>query len=131
MKRVLLALLLLTVTSTVCAEWVKLGSTDIAIIYGDSTTIRRSGSMVKMWHVIDNHVAMSLPAMGINGIKSAKLQGEYNCHEERVRVLYATQHSDNMGRGAPIFVVTEPAKWVPVSPGSVEEVLLKFACGKK
>ena len=58
-------------------------------------------------------------------------QYEYDCKEDRMRRLYATMHSANMGRGDVVDSHPIHEAWQSVPLGSLNEQLWKFACGKK
>ena len=61
---------------------------------------------------------------------STRSQREYNCEEEKSRMLYGTFHSKNMGRGEIVFTDPHTSRWVPAENGSVRRVLWKTVCGK-
>jgi len=62
---------------------------------------------------------------------SAKVQQEYNCDDETVRLIASSHHSENMGGGDIVYSdYSVKLEWQSVAPGSVNEYLLKLACGK-
>lgn len=119
-------------SSGTATNWVKVGhglnegGTDY---YADPSTIRRSGNMAKMWSMLDHNtrqISNSRPYF------SAKLLQEYDCKSERIRELFFTKHSGQMGAGN--IVHTDdgiPSNWIPTPPGSVGDGLWKIACGTK
>jgi hypothetical protein len=130
MKRILLAVLLLTATSA-WAEWVKLGDNGDGefAVYVDPAAIRKSSNMVKMWNLMDYKTLQETQG---NRYQSIKTQSEYDCKDERWRVLYFTWHSGQIGGGKVVYTYGDkPGNWTPVSPGSTAEILWKVACGKK
>jgi hypothetical protein len=48
-----------------------------------------------------------------NSHLSSKAQDEYDCTEERHRLLSLTEFSGNKGSGEVVFSNTEESKWVP------------------
>jgi hypothetical protein len=62
---------------------------------------------------------------------SDKGQMEYDCKEEKVRMLAISALSGQMGKGKAVYNNSDTSKWSPISPGSVGEALWKIACGKK
>ena len=64
---------------------------------------------------------------------STRHQRLYDCAEERVRVLKFTHFSANMTSGKVGYSSPAAAegKWEPVPPGTVDEALWTFACGKQ
>jgi hypothetical protein len=131
MKRILLAVLLLTATSA-SAEWVAAGNSDASggiEIYIDPATIRRSGNMVKMWSLIDYKTLQEKQDLQY---RSQKMQFEYDCNDYRNRLLYSIMHSKQMGIGDVVYSLNiESPKWTPVPPGSISETLMGIACVKK
>lgn len=117
-----------TTKSNKAAGWVEVGGTDNAIVYANPTTIRKVGSRVKMWDMTDLK-----SAQGDEGERylSSKSQIEYDCKEERTRMLAFSTHSENMGGGKTVQTDADPDKWKPVAPGSIGETLWKFACKKR
>jgi len=120
---------LLAVTSGgVAAAWVEVGGNELTTTYADAETIRRTGSLVRMSHLVDH-----TKARGIDGIKpylSIKMENEYDCDQERTRTLTISLHSGNMGDGELLGTVTVPGDWRQVPPDTLVETLRAFACGK-
>ncbi len=133
MKKLLLILLLAVVSSSaMAAEWVEIGETDketteayATTFYADPNTIRKIGNRVKMWSLSDYKIAMEEL-----GITSSKSQDEYDCKEKKQRVLFISFYSGHMGKGETVVIHNERGDWKPTSPGSANEAILKFACGK-
>src|SRR5258706_15525990 len=57
MRKPVLILLLVVVSSSATSEWVEIGKTDAYIYYVDPATIRRNGELVKMWSLLDFKIA--------------------------------------------------------------------------
>ena len=129
MKKIALALVLAAVSGAAMAEWVEIDRDDDNSHHVDPATIRRSGSMVKMWTLLDYKTIQSL-APGVSML-SMKTQDEYDCSEVRSRKLYATLYSGKMGGGTVIATSNVTDEWRPISPQTIRENLWKFACGKK
>jgi len=128
MKKLLLTLLLAVVSSSAMAEWVEVGTTNKSTYYANPTTIRKSGNKVKMWSLFDYN---SVQEVGDKKFLSLKGQNEYDCKEEKIKVLSFTMHYENMGGGDAVYSNNESDEnWEPVSPDSQGENLWKFACGK-
>ncbi|MDO8465345.1 MAG: hypothetical protein Q7S46_08860 [Gallionella sp.] len=121
------------------AEWIIVGENKIlgltAYADPDTETVptngkkeKKNGDKLKMWRVYDYKTIQE--ASGYKFI-SAKFQNEYDCKEEKVRLLVNTAFSGNMGVGEVIFTNTDAGKWQPAMPGSIDEAMWKFACRKK
>ena len=129
MKRLLLFTLLVLSCEPAYAEWVKVGDGDETgkTVYVDPTTIRRDSNLVKMWQFYDYKTVQT-----VGGVRflSAKEQWEFDCAEERSRVLALKQFSGNMGSGTVVDTNSQVGKWIPVIPGSIGRTVWTVACGK-
>ena len=124
---------LTVVSSGAAAGWIAVSVNETVGVtaYAGPATIRRAGDMVKMWDLLDLKTAQQGSGNLRNSYLSSKTQHEYDCKEKRVRQLYFSWHSGNMGNGELVFSNSEPVPWNPVSPGSILEYLWKIACGKR
>ncbi len=130
MKRILLAVLLSIVTSAAWAEWVQIVVDGRFVRYADPTTIRRAGDMVMMWVLSDFNAAQVTDTSKRSF--SSKEQGEYDCKNERSRLLEYILYSGKMGAGDVVYAYGgKPRAWTPITTGAAEENLWQFACGKK
>jgi len=130
MKRLIVMTLLVLSSSPAYAEWIKVSDSDEAgmTVYVDPTTIRRNSNLVKMWQFYDYKTVQTVAGIGFLTVKE---QWEFDCAEERRRVLALTEFSGNMGSGTVVYTNSEVGKWQPVAPSSIGQLLWKFACGKK
>ena len=129
MKRLLMGLMLAITAGAASAEWTQSGEGESFIHYVDIATIRRNGNLVKMWDLMDYKTVRTVS--GISYL-SDKSQIEYDCKEEKERMLAFTYFSGQMGNGKVVYsngAVKD--EWEPIEPGSVAETLWKIACGKK
>ena len=129
MKRLLLGLMLLVTAGAASAEWTRSGESDNYIHYVDRATIRRNGNLVKMWSLADYKTVQK--AAGGESYLSDKVQQEYDCKEEKLRILAFTWFDGQMGNGKVVVSDYDPDKWIPIQPDSVGETKWKIACGKK
>ena len=131
MMTMLLLGLMLGLTATVAmAEWSRVDSINDSILYVDTATIRRNGNLVKMWELIDYKTVQK--AADVSPFLSMKSQQEYDCKEERTRMLAFTTFDRKMGSGKVVFSDGNArGEWAPVQPESIGELMWKIACGKK
>ena len=129
MKQLLMGLMLLVTAGAASAEWTYGVRSEISIQYVDRATIRRNGNFVKMWDLMDYKTVQKGPA-GVSFL-SAKQQTEYDCKEEKERMLAFLWFDGQMANGKVVYSNSDTDKWSPISPGSVAETLWKIACGKK
>jgi hypothetical protein len=128
MRRAFLMMLLAGASSHAQAAWVEVGKTDISTVYADPATIRRIGPIARMWFLLDYKVTQLRDTYMPFG--SARDQAEFNCAEDRFRVLNFSFHSGKMASGEIVHSRSEPFSWEPIPPQTGIDVLLKTACGK-
>ena len=135
MKRLLVGLMLLMTATAASAEWTAVDESDRHIQYVDRATIQRNGNLVKMWDLKDFKTVKT--DAGYSNL-SSKTQNEYDCKEEKKRILARTWFDGKMGSGKVVLDWrlnytngNVRGEWTPISPGSSAEALWKIACGKK
>lgn len=128
MRKVILMTLLAVVSGGAAAEWVQVGSTEIGTIFANPATIRKTGNLVKMWRMADFKTADKI---GGKQYLSEKTRYEYDCTEDRMRVLDTIFHAGNMGKGAVVHANSSQQQWQSVPPETFGEALWKFACTKR
>ena len=130
MTRLLLIILIFLNSAPAYAEWVKVSDGDETekTVYVDPATIRRNSNLVKMRQFYDYKTVQT-----VGGIRflTAEEQWEFDCAEERSRVLALKEFSGNMRSGTVVYSNTEVGKWQPVAPGTLGRKLWTVACGKK
>ena len=130
MTRLCLITVLLLVSGPAYAEWVKVSDRDEAgkTVYVDPATIRRNSNLVKMWQFYDYKTVQTL---GGNRFLTVEEQWEFDCVEERNRVVARKEFSGNMGRGTMVFTNSQVGKWIPVSQDGIDRTVWEVACDKK
>ncbi len=123
------AMALALLSSVASAAWVDVGATETVTAYVDTSSIKRAGNTATMWDLMDYKQAQEIPAG--KSFQSVRAQTEYNCTDKNLRPLAASAHSDKMARGGTVHAVSEPGRWRPVPPGSLDEALWSIACGRK
>lgn len=113
----------------VAAGWVIVGSDKTDTQYANPSTIRRKGNMVTMWDLLDYKKAQ-LGNKSIKPFISTMSQSEYDCGEERLRILSASWHSEHMGKGNVVLTESDPDQWISIPPKSRGEGLWSIACEK-
>jgi hypothetical protein len=108
-------------------EWVKLDIlSDYFVVYADPTSIIKSRGKVQMLSLIDHKKGISKAG---KTFMSVKAQHEFDCERGKMRMLFASTHSENMGKGTRIGTDYKVERWEPVQPGSIGASLWKIACG--
>jgi len=125
-----LVVLLASVSGNAVADWVQVSRSEYATAYADPATIRRTGDRVKLWNLFDFKTIRVSKASG-KSYMSSKSQNEYDCSEEQSRPHYFSWHSENMGKGEVVVSSSDVGKWEPVPPGTMNEEIMGWACGKR
>lgn len=125
-----LFMLLMLSSQSVYAEWILVSGDDEAglKVYVDPATLRRNGNLAKMWQLYDYKTVQTVAG---DSLLSMKRFNEYDCTEERTRMLGYTWFSGNMGNGNVVYSTTEHQPWEPVVPRTINRTLWKVACDKK
>jgi len=127
MKRLLVITVLVLSSGPAYGEWVFVERTNTAnmIAYVDMSTVHRDGNLVKMWHLVDYQTAQ-LTKSGM--VLSIKVQTEYDCAGERLRMRALTGFLGRMGKGETVFHTADTGQWQPVEPESFGQALWEVAC---
>ena len=117
----------------VATEWITVKETtstnDRFVTYAAPSTIRKTGTTVKMWSMMES--------MDIQGTPSDRPHfswiddWEYDCEGKRLRPLEFRAYSGKMGTGGNVLSQNSVELMMAVNPGSVGEALWKIACGKE
>ncbi len=125
MENRLVAITLLLICGPVAAAWTSVGEDPRGTTYADPATIEKDAGTVKMWSILDYKTFQRMVEVGYFSQKS---HNEYDCAGNRMRGLHTVLHAEPMGAGAVIYEDDSVHEWEAVSPGSVQEGLLKAAC---
>ena len=112
----------MTISCQAWAGWVAIGtSEDDTDFFNDPETIRREGFRVKVWELQN----FKTP---IKGNRSTRLRVEYDCRNERFRLLSFTAHSGERASGEITFTQSTEGPWIDIPPQSVVETSSKAVC---
>jgi len=130
MRKIILLALLAGVSGSAAADYAKWSVVDgreSFVIYADTATIRRSGNIAQMWDMSDARTGKTLG--GVKQSVSSKMEREYDCSKQQIRMLYVSWHSGNMGGGDIVGSDATPGVWQPTMLGTIGERLWKIAWG--
>ena len=124
MKWLLLVFAFTLITTNALAEWTLVYDGKSFSTYINHSFTRKNGDTVKIW-TLDNFKTPQY------GWLSSKAQHEFDCNEERVRLLAFIHTTDSMGSGDVISTETQIGDWQPIAPDTINEELWKIACDKQ
>lgn len=107
------------------AEWVRVGGTHKYDGYVDMTTIGRTEQTVTLWTLRDFTVTRQVARGPYRSMKTKK---QYDCRNNRSRLLFAKYYAEQMGKGRLVYQGKGTKQWAKVAPGSDGEVEWKVAC---
>jgi len=125
MKKIISISFLLVLSGNCLAEWVNVASStdDESVVYISSENIKVNGNNRIAWEVM-NH-AKVLP----DGSMSAKVQQEYDCTNNKVRMLNASLHTEHFGKGSTILTLPNtPTKWQVIPKNSIATHTKNYVC---
>lgn len=130
MKKMLLALLLATLTASAHAEWTRIEYPSKAfVLYVENDTILAPDpNSAKLWHLVDYAETQSLDGRPFLSIKA---RDEYDCSRGMRRDLMHLWHFGNMADGTLLKAAYKPGSWNVPAAGSIEETLMRLVCSKK
>jgi hypothetical protein len=117
-------LALLLVSGTTWAEWVQVSTNEVLDGYIDPETIRTDGDLRRVWQMQNYKQRQS------DLYFSFRSRIEYDCKQERRRVLSASGHSGPMAGGTTLERVGEQSTWRDIPPESLSEIVLKIVCAR-
>ena len=122
MKKSILLVLALT-TAPASAEWAWVAK-DVEgnVFYMDWATLKPTALGGRIWGLVD------LKKPKADGARSYKGLTEYDCQEERVRILQSCVYPKPMGSGTSLRCANYPDPWSYVIPESVAASNLKLIC---
>ena len=122
--KILLLVLTLLVTGSAWAEWVVYGTTDTDTFYYDPATIRKDEHIRRVWQLVD------LGKRGRGGEISRRYRTEYDCKQERYKLLGFSIHSEPMAGGTVLLTGGEDYRWEAIAPDTVAAIVLNIVCAK-
>ena len=89
------------------------------------TTIGRTEQMVTLWTLRDFTVTRQVARGPYRSMKTKK---QYDCRNNRSRLLFAKYYAEQMGKGRLVYQGKGTKQWAKVAPGSDGEAEWKVAC---
>jgi hypothetical protein len=120
--RIVLCSLFALVAAPAWAEWEKVDENTEGHVYIDRASIKKDGNFRKVWELIEPK------QQGPKGARSMRVLKEYNCKEDRSRVLSFAAFSDPMLRGK-MLESGDPVDFgIYIAPHTTGAAMLKIVC---
>jgi hypothetical protein len=124
MKRLMLALVTFSFSASVAGGWVTFMKTDNSVVYIDSTTVRKEGSLRKALVLVD------LTVKDDNGARSKRGRSEIDCKGDRMRIHDLSGFSGGMASGEAVYSLKGSSEWIPIPPQTVLWNTIKLICSR-
>jgi len=127
MKKLLLILSLLLLTTNVYAEWTFFGeSVEDSVMFYDNSTVKRNGDKVRVWMYIN----VSPEQVKSRNMGSARSLNEIDCVNETFKTLSLSAYTKSNLKGE-VRHTTEPDPTIVyIPPSSTYATLMKLVCKK-
>lgn len=126
--RNILAIFLASYTQTIYAEWKEASSSDEYKAYVDIKSLSKSKDIVTMSSLYDFQKPQQLNKDSFFSVKHIR---EYDCNQNRQRVIYSEFYNLNMGKGELLGKTTKLYAWRDNGPNTIDEHLWQVACAYK
>ncbi|MBK7685728.1 MAG: hypothetical protein KA388_07660 [Rhodocyclaceae bacterium] len=104
------------------AGWVKISENDETIVYIDLSTVRKDGNLRTVSQLHDEKKRSE------DGVKSTRISWEYDCNNERVRIVAAASFPETMAGGKKLFSFYKTSEWRDIAPETAGFNGLKAVC---
>jgi hypothetical protein len=125
MKKLIFVSLMAMLTGSAWAEWVWYSGSNEASVFYDPATIRKDGNMRRVWEL------QNLVQQDEVGAMSSRALKEYDCKQERYRILDISEHSGPMAGGKVLTNGIGDGRWRGIAPDTLVAVILKIVCAKQ
>ena len=98
---------------------------DGTVFYIDRNSIKKEGNLLRVWELQD------LKEKGPLEEKSRRVLVEYDCKNERRRVMSFSFHAEQMGAGLTLKGDQTPGKWNLMVPNTTGSVVFQVASALK
>ena len=117
MRSLLAALLLITPSAALSADWVKIASNDVGDNYIDKETIKRIGGYIRAWQKVTFN--------NNNEVRQIIVLTEFDCRLDRSRNVYFHSYM----KSGEVEQLDAEDDWSYIAPGTLGSDILKYVCG--
>jgi len=131
MKKILFALLALTISQSAIAEWVEIGGGVNSTVYYDPNRIESYSRVYQsIWSLMDYKTTQQRQGMKAP-FRSNVSRWTVDCSTKESRIISGFWYSENMGKGDLVESESTPGSFSSSPPNSPSETLINLACAKK
>lgn len=128
MKKIMMVVMLMVSPCVLADGWKKMAHDNNKTVYFSPKSKRITDTGVKLWVMNDYDVEQE--------INDEKFLSDHilfltNCIEELVTPVSMVVFRGKGGTGGVVFSDNVPARWMPPSPGSLGESIIKVSCRKE
>jgi hypothetical protein len=120
-----LLLLVILIASTAWAGWTKVNSSNGTDFYIDVSSVKAEGAKRTTWQLTNYSTPQSLVD---DYYLSSRARVEFDCKEEKSRLLTITVFSMRNADGKPLLTSDEPTKWSDIAPYTTARGILNAVC---
>lgn len=120
-----LLVLVMLITAPAQAGWTKVNSSNGTDFYIDFATVKAEGTKRTTWQLTNYSTPQSLVDVYY---LSSSARVEFDCKEEKSRLLTITVFSMRNADGKPLLTVDEPTKWSDIAPYTTARGILNTVC---
>ncbi len=126
MRKLILALVLMTISNTALAEWREFNDDENFTTYIDVQSIRKNEGTARMWVLVNFKVPK---LVGKEQVGSLRLLNEFDCVDERIRTLDTHFFKRKMADGlTPNLEKKVVGEWAYLAPQTGGYVMMEIAC---
>jgi len=119
--RILLTLLLLSLSGAASAQWRLISENEEASFYFNPATVRYLGEAITVWVIADRRKT------GPDGERSVRMQYEVDCKTREYQITYEALHAARMAQGENL-ATRHPVEWKLATATSTAGLILKKIC---
>jgi len=127
MHRLLLVLILFSISAEVAAEWTMIQTNDDGNMYIDFDSIKKSGNLISVLSLSDYYLAQQKQGL------SSQWEELVDCKRKKFKALSINYYAENMGKGE-ILATTHfnesETGWSDVVKYSIGELKINIICSK-
>ncbi len=127
MHRLLLVLILFSISAEVAAEWIMIQTNDDGNMYIDFDSLKKSGDLISVLSLSDYYLAQQKQGL------SSQWEELVDCKRKKFKALSINYYAENMGKGE-ILATTHfnesETGWSDVVKYSIGELKINIICSK-